>query len=171
MTVHISRIILLTKLLHISKSMSLNSERPTNAWAPSKSKSWENIPLNPKTIRKIWRQAGCSSRRRPKKHITKNNLREVKKRFALFEKMVASFGRVPVDKIHDNLAAFLKSRFAFDYKFIEKAGFLAADFQVKDTAFFDGNIAINGERPGRIPGGNHSTVDFLRRFLRRNIEL
>ena len=48
----------------------------------------ENIPLNSKTIRKIWRAAGCSSRRRPKKHVTKNNLREVKKRFALFEKMV-----------------------------------------------------------------------------------
>lgn len=50
-------------------------------------KTLENIDLNPKTIRKIWRQAGCSSRRRPKKHVTKNNLREVKKRFALFEKM------------------------------------------------------------------------------------
>lgn len=49
-------------------------------------KTLENIDLNPKTIRKIWRQAGCSSRRRPKKHVTKNNLREVKKRFALFEK-------------------------------------------------------------------------------------
>ena len=48
----------------------------------------ENIPLNPKTIRKIWRQAGCSSRKRPKKHVTKNNLREVKKHYALFEKMV-----------------------------------------------------------------------------------
>jgi len=48
----------------------------------------ENIDLNPKTIRKIWRQAGCSSRRRPKKHVTKNNLREVKKRFALFERVV-----------------------------------------------------------------------------------
>ncbi|MBI3617869.1 MAG: helix-turn-helix domain containing protein [Candidatus Omnitrophica bacterium] len=26
----------------------------------------EDIPLNPKTIRKIWRQAGCSSRRDPR---------------------------------------------------------------------------------------------------------
>ena len=48
----------------------------------------ENINLNPKTIRKIWRQAGCSSRRRPKKHVTKNNLREVKKHLALFEQVV-----------------------------------------------------------------------------------
>ena len=48
----------------------------------------EELPLAPKTIRKIWRQAGCSSRRRPKKYITKNNLREVKKRFALFQKTV-----------------------------------------------------------------------------------
>ncbi len=50
-------------------------------------KTLENISLNPKTIRKIWRRAGCSSRKRPKKHVTKNNLREVKKRFALFEHM------------------------------------------------------------------------------------
>ncbi|MEW6711798.1 MAG: helix-turn-helix domain-containing protein [Candidatus Riflebacteria bacterium] len=48
----------------------------------------EGLPQAPKTIRKIWRQAGCSSRRRRKKYIVKNNLREVKKRFALFEKMV-----------------------------------------------------------------------------------
>ena len=48
----------------------------------------EGLSLAPKTIRKIWRQAGCSSRRRPKKHVTKNNLREVKKHYPLFEKMV-----------------------------------------------------------------------------------
>ena len=51
-------------------------------------KDLENLSLAPKTIRKIWRQAGCSSRRRPKKHITKNNLREIKKQYQLFEKMV-----------------------------------------------------------------------------------
>ncbi len=45
----------------------------------------ENLTMAPKTIRKIWRQHGCSSRKRPKKHITKNNLREVKKQFKLFE--------------------------------------------------------------------------------------
>lgn len=48
----------------------------------------ENIPLAPKTMRKIWRDAGISSRKRPKKHITKNNLREIKKQYKLFEKMV-----------------------------------------------------------------------------------
>lgn len=51
-------------------------------------KDLEELPQAPKTIRKIWREAGCSSRRRPKKHITKNNLREVKKRLALFEQVV-----------------------------------------------------------------------------------
>lgn len=50
-------------------------------------KDIEELPQAPKTIRKIWREAGCSSRRRPKKHTTKNNLREVKKCFALFEHM------------------------------------------------------------------------------------
>lgn len=50
-------------------------------------KTLENIHLNPKTIRKIWRRAGVSSRKRPKKHVTKNNLREVKKQYQLFERM------------------------------------------------------------------------------------
>ena len=47
----------------------------------------ENITLAPKTIRKIWHQAGVSSRRRPKKHLTKNNLRQIKKQYQLFERM------------------------------------------------------------------------------------
>ena len=47
----------------------------------------EDLSMAPKTIRKIWREAGCSSRKRPKKHVTKNNLRAVKKLFKLFERM------------------------------------------------------------------------------------
>ena len=50
-------------------------------------KDLENLSLAPKTIRKIWRQAGISSRKRPKKHVTKNNLREIKKQYLLFERM------------------------------------------------------------------------------------
>lgn len=49
-------------------------------------KALEPINLSSKTMRKIWKEAGISSRKRRKKHVTKNNLREVKKRFALFEK-------------------------------------------------------------------------------------
>lgn len=45
----------------------------------------ENLPQAPKTMRKIWRDAGIPSRKRPKKHVTKNNLREIKKLFQLFE--------------------------------------------------------------------------------------
>lgn len=48
----------------------------------------EDINLSAKTMRKIWKQAGIPSRRRPKKYITKNNLREVKKQFYLFERTV-----------------------------------------------------------------------------------
>jgi hypothetical protein len=47
----------------------------------------EDLTMAPKTMRKIWREAGCSSRKRPKKHVTKNNLRAVKKLFKLFERM------------------------------------------------------------------------------------
>lgn len=46
----------------------------------------ENVPVSAKTIRKTWRQAGISSRQRRKKHVTKQNLREIKKQFALFER-------------------------------------------------------------------------------------
>ena len=46
----------------------------------------ENMPESAKTIRKIWRKNGVSSRLRRKKHVTKQNLREIKKQFALFER-------------------------------------------------------------------------------------
>ena len=45
----------------------------------------EDLPQAPKTIRKIWKNAGIPSRKRPKKHVTKNNLRAIKKLFKLFE--------------------------------------------------------------------------------------
>jgi transposase len=48
-------------------------------------KALENLKQAPKTIRKFWREAGVASRRRRKKYITKQNLREVKKRFYLFK--------------------------------------------------------------------------------------
>jgi transposase len=47
----------------------------------------ENLPVSAKTTRKIWRKHGVSSRKRRKKHVTKQNLREIKKRFALFERV------------------------------------------------------------------------------------
>jgi transposase-like protein len=46
----------------------------------------EELSLSAKTIRKIWRDNGVSSRQRRKKHVTKQNLRAVKKQFALFER-------------------------------------------------------------------------------------
>ena len=45
----------------------------------------EDLPQAPKTMRKIWRDAGIPSRKRPKKHVTKNNLRAVKKLFELYQ--------------------------------------------------------------------------------------
>jgi transposase len=48
-------------------------------------KTLENLTQAPKTIRKFWREAGVSNRRRRKKYITKQNLREVKKKFYLFQ--------------------------------------------------------------------------------------
>ena len=47
-------------------------------------KDLENVPVSTRTMRKIWKEAGLSSRRR-KKHTTKNNLREKKKKLHLFE--------------------------------------------------------------------------------------
>lgn len=48
-------------------------------------KTLEKLPQAPKTIRKFWREAGVARGRRKKKYITKLNLREVKKRFYLFQ--------------------------------------------------------------------------------------
>ena len=48
-------------------------------------KALEKLPQAAKTIRKFWREAGVSSRKRRKKYITKQNLREVKKQFYLFQ--------------------------------------------------------------------------------------
>ncbi len=47
-------------------------------------KSLEQLPQAEKTIRKIWKEAGIARGRRRKKHITKRNLREVKKQFPFF---------------------------------------------------------------------------------------
>ena len=47
----------------------------------------ESLTTSSKTIRKIWRVNGVASRKRRKKHVTKQNLREIKKQFALFERV------------------------------------------------------------------------------------
>jgi len=48
-------------------------------------KTLESLIQAPDTIRKIWREAGIPSRRRKKKYIVKQNLREVKKQFCFFQ--------------------------------------------------------------------------------------
>jgi transposase len=50
-------------------------------------KAIENLPYSSKTIRKIWREEGVSSRKRRKKHQTKQNLRAIKKQWALFQQI------------------------------------------------------------------------------------
>ena len=45
----------------------------------------EDVPVSSKTMRKIWREAGCSSRKRRKKHVTKRNLRAIKKNFGFLQ--------------------------------------------------------------------------------------
>ncbi len=47
----------------------------------------EKVKQSAKTMRKIWLENGVSSRLRRKKHVTKQNLREIKKQFALFERV------------------------------------------------------------------------------------
>ncbi len=47
----------------------------------------EGLSRSPRTMRKIWREEGVSSRRRRKKHRTKQNLREEKKRWRLFQQI------------------------------------------------------------------------------------
>ncbi len=47
----------------------------------------ENLPVSSKTMRKIWREEGISSRKRRKKHVTKQNLRDIKREWRLFQQV------------------------------------------------------------------------------------
>ena len=47
----------------------------------------EGLTRSPRTMRKIWREQGVSSRRRRKKHQTKQNLREIKRQWRLFQQI------------------------------------------------------------------------------------
>jgi len=47
----------------------------------------EGVPVSAKTMRKIWREEGLSSRKRRKKHITKQNLRAIKREWRLFQQV------------------------------------------------------------------------------------
>jgi len=47
----------------------------------------EGLSISARTIRKVWREEGISSRKRRKKHRTKQNLREVKKKWRLFQQI------------------------------------------------------------------------------------
>ena len=47
----------------------------------------EDVPVSPKTMRKIWKERKVPSRKRRKKHVTKNNLRAIKKQFPLFKQV------------------------------------------------------------------------------------
>ena len=50
-------------------------------------KTIEGLSRSARTMRKVWREEGISSRKRRKKHVTKQNLREVKKKWALFKQI------------------------------------------------------------------------------------
>jgi transposase len=50
-------------------------------------KAIEGLPQSSKTICKIWRQEGVRPRKRRKKHQTKQNLREVKRQWRLFQQI------------------------------------------------------------------------------------
>ncbi len=47
----------------------------------------EGLTRSARTIRKVWREAGVSSRKRRKKHKTKQNLREEKRKWRLFQQI------------------------------------------------------------------------------------
>jgi transposase len=47
----------------------------------------EHLSRSPRTIRKIWRAAGVSSRKRRRKSKTKQNLREMKRQWELFQQI------------------------------------------------------------------------------------
>ena len=50
-------------------------------------KSKEHLTRSARTIRKLWREQGLSSRKRRKRHRTKQNLRQIKRKWRLFEQI------------------------------------------------------------------------------------
>ena len=71
---------------HIKKYM-INLKKKYKRIGAEHIRDIEDLTMAPKTMRKIWKEAGMKSRKRPKKHVTKNNLRAVKKLYTLFERM------------------------------------------------------------------------------------
>lgn len=55
-------------------------------WGATRTKDQFGVSISDKAIRKIWREAGLLKKKR-RKHKTKQNLREIKKRWNLFEQI------------------------------------------------------------------------------------
>ncbi len=62
----------------------LKLKRQLPSWGAQRIKDQFRLSISEKAIRKIWREAGLLKRKR-RKHKTKQNLREVKRRWKLFE--------------------------------------------------------------------------------------
>jgi len=72
---------------HETKVYIVNLRKKYKRMGAEQIKDKEDLAMAPKTMRKIWKEANLPSRKRPKKHVTKNNLRAVKKLYKLFEHM------------------------------------------------------------------------------------
>jgi transposase len=66
------------------KVIKLKEDLPS--WGAARIKRYFNLTLSVKAIRRIWKQEGLLRRKR-RKHKTKNDLREVKARWRLFEQL------------------------------------------------------------------------------------
>ncbi len=64
----------------------LELKRRLPSWGAQRIKDQFDLSISEKAIRRIWRDAGLLRRKR-RKHRTKQNLREVKKRWGLFEQI------------------------------------------------------------------------------------
>jgi hypothetical protein len=66
----------------------ISLKRRLRSWGAARMKRDFSLALSEKALRRVWRGEGLSKRKR-RKHKTKQCLREVKKRWRLFEQMSA----------------------------------------------------------------------------------
>jgi transposase len=74
------------KIPDSQRRRALELKRQLPSWGAQRIKDQFGLSISEKAIRKIWREAGLLKRKR-RKHKTKQNLREVKKRWRLFEQI------------------------------------------------------------------------------------
>lgn len=75
-----------SKIAPEQRELAIKLKRKLKSWGAQRIREQFDLTISEKAIRKVWRQEGLLRRKR-RKHKTKNDLREVKARWRLFEQV------------------------------------------------------------------------------------